>query len=340
MSMDKINSHLVQMKTQAIELAPIINKITSSLITVKFFTLLEYIADLTCLSISKLQPENKLDSIIIIERLIENRLILEKIKPIEQRLKYQIDSLVRVALTNSQESNNEPSSKNAVISEQFLDDSMDNPTLLESEDLSYKPKLQSLMASAKASGLLPSDLSSSKDGLPGSKDFAQKSDVYVPPKLMPVHFDEDSSLKKRREKAEQRLKERSARSEIIKDLVSEYDNRPEAVSSWGTNSTVGVAATDKLESARQERARYEEDHFIRMTTSKKQKNLYRQGYRNLANEFSSLSNFAAINQLQAANSSSAAKNKRVLDKRGAQSEVTPTFSKKRRSGKFQARKKR
>ncbi|PVU92600.1 hypothetical protein BB561_003735 [Smittium simulii] len=342
--MDKYSAQLAALKIQAAELAPILHKLKNraendpfhdgiSLLSVKFYTLLEYIADLSFFCLFKLSSSADSCPPSVLERLVENRLIIEKIKPIEQRMKYQIDSLVRSALTS------QPSElslqKTSTTSELLSTDSLNDIPPVDDDSYSYKPKIQSLVASAKADGIL----------LPNNQDPAS-SEAYQPPKLVPLHFEEDSSLKKRREKAESRMKERSNRSQIIKDLVSEFDNRPETSSSWGTSSAIGVAATDKLEAARLERATYEEDNFIRMTESKKQKKLYRQGFKRLDDEFSGLSNYAAISRLQNANASSNVKNKMVLEKRkpsssnNSQSALDKPSNKKLKTGKFQARKRK
>ena len=82
-----------------------------SLLSLKNSILLTYIHDLTLLSLCKLQgrslesdsldvqagvPSNSIRKVLV-EDLVRNRVILEKIKPMEVKLRYQIDKLVKKA---------------------------------------------------------------------------------------------------------------------------------------------------------------------------------------------------------------------------------------------------
>ncbi|OLY84749.1 Neuroguidin [Smittium mucronatum] len=244
-------------------------------------------------------------------------------------MKYQIDKLIKTALTSQ-------APKTQIAPEKSL--SLDDPLVQSSElqdnddaESLYKPKIDSLMASAKTQGMLV------ESTLPTSS-------TYQPPKLIPVHYEEDDSLKAKREKAELRLKERSKKSQIIKELVSEFDSRPEQSSSWGTSYSIGVAQNERLEAARKEREKYEEDNFIRMTISKKDKKKLAQGTMRLDDEFAGLEDFAGIETLSKANASSVAKRKNVYENKANNPHDSSTFSKpsskKIKQGKFQARKRK
>jgi len=73
-----------------------------SFLEVKYHILLEYITNLSMLMYRKLNGESIQDHGAVLA-LIEQRTILEKMKPVEQKLKYQIDKLVRAAVVGQQE---------------------------------------------------------------------------------------------------------------------------------------------------------------------------------------------------------------------------------------------
>jgi len=67
-----------------------------SLLDVKNIGLLQYITNLAFLIHIKLDGK-PLSEHSVVMNLVELRVVLEKIKPIEQKLKYQIDKLIRTA---------------------------------------------------------------------------------------------------------------------------------------------------------------------------------------------------------------------------------------------------
>lgn len=72
-----------------------------SLLSLKNSILLSYMHNMTLLALCKLEGRSleKDDQVrkILVERLIRERVILEKIKPLEAKLKYQVDKLVKKA---------------------------------------------------------------------------------------------------------------------------------------------------------------------------------------------------------------------------------------------------
>lgn len=69
-----------------------------SLLEVKVHSLLSYITNIGFYLMLKLHGRS-VGGHPVIDRLVELRIILEKIKPLEQKLKYQIDKLVKAAST-------------------------------------------------------------------------------------------------------------------------------------------------------------------------------------------------------------------------------------------------
>ena len=122
-----------------------------SFLEVKFHLLLKYIINIVLVMLMKIDGESLIDAPVV-ERLVEIRTILEKIKPIDQRLKYQIDKLVKQALLGA-------SSAGAL-----------NP-------LSFKPN--------------PDNMSSKMDDEEGSSE-EENTGIYVPPKVAAVPYEDDT----------------------------------------------------------------------------------------------------------------------------------------------------
>ena len=72
---------------------------------VKYQLLLQYIANLAFIIQLKLSGK-QVESHPVVQSLIELRVMLEKMKPVEQKLKYQIDKVVRTAVVGDQDEAN------------------------------------------------------------------------------------------------------------------------------------------------------------------------------------------------------------------------------------------
>ena len=97
--------------------------------------------------------------------------------------------------------------------------------------------------------------------------------VYKAPKIVPVHYDEDSSVVAKRLKYQARLQARASKSRVMKDLVSEFDDRPEEMSLNNDGVHFGMGPDEK----QREREKYEEETFTRSMLSKKELNRLRKG---------------------------------------------------------------
>lgn len=123
-----------------------------SFLEMKYHMLLSYIINLTYVIFRKCSGE-KIEAHPCIDRLVEIRTVLEKIRPIDRKLKYQIDKLVKTASTGV--STDDPIGFRANPSD--LMDENENSSEEDSESDAVKP--------------------------------SNKSNVYVPPKLAAVHYD-------------------------------------------------------------------------------------------------------------------------------------------------------
>ncbi|XP_057308232.1 neuroguidin-like [Hydractinia symbiolongicarpus] len=137
-----------------------------SFLEMKCHLFLEYQINLTYLMILKIDGQSFVDQPCI-DRLVEVRTVLEKIRPIDKKLNYQIDKLVKMASEELGEYEHHP--------------------------LSFKPNLENLV--------------SKEDENENASETEEKSGVYVPPKVTAVPYEEENKLtqkEKKSEKARQR----------------------------------------------------------------------------------------------------------------------------------------
>ncbi|KAJ3367402.1 hypothetical protein HDU91_001453 [Kappamyces sp. JEL0680] len=208
-----------------------------SLLDVRGHAFISYLQHLLYFIICKLNGLHCDDE--IIWTLVRNRVLLEKTKPLELKLKYQIDKLVKAAVQPG-----------GGLSQPAADLDTVDP-------LSFKPN-----ASAMAG--LTEHSTAGADG---------DSQLYKPPRVAPMPFDGDG--KQSKNKLSERVKERASKSRLLRDLQSQFDERPEDVdtSGMGFNSR---DKTSRLDQEWQERQAFEEENFIRLAASKKQKHSRRQ----------------------------------------------------------------
>jgi len=129
-----------------------------SFLEMKYHMLLSYLINLTYVVLRKCSGE-RIEGDPSIDRMIEIRTVLEKIRPIDHKLKYQIDKLVKTAVTgtiNSDDPSNFRANPDALVAK------------LDSEDSD-------------------SDQEEDEDNVKSTQQ-SRKSNVYVPPKLAAVHY--------------------------------------------------------------------------------------------------------------------------------------------------------
>ncbi|PRQ21058.1 hypothetical protein RchiOBHm_Chr7g0234971 [Rosa chinensis] len=171
----------------------------------------------------------------VVQSLVETRLFLEKIRPIDKKMQYQIEKLTKVTASTTE--NVQPSEKQ----------SQSNKT----EDLlSYRPNPE----------MIPSkiDLTSEDRG------------KYIPPKIAPTSMEKDKSSRFERNalRKEENTLRQSKHSRYVRDMVDDFEGRPEEiVESFGAESVELERFKAKLD----ERARIEEDLFTRAPITKAEK---------------------------------------------------------------------
>ncbi|KAJ2785670.1 hypothetical protein H4R18_000361 [Coemansia javaensis] len=283
-----------------------------SFLEVKHQTMLSYISSLSYVVLLKLHGRS-IAGHPAIQRLVEDRTVVEKMKPLEQRLKYQIDKLLRNAVIEGQDA---------------------APALATTDDP------ERVQAAAKLEGVLSEDPSAFRPNPKSLEVDVREEDaealgrgVYRAPKQTPVHYEEDGGLAARREKAERRMMDRAARSRLVRDLMEEYDERPEAATASG-NPSVGRRDA-QMERLALERERYEEENFTRLTVGRKERRGMRVKLTGLDDEFSHLNDFAGLAALRksaGAADAKAAVLDRIQTKRRDNESMAEKVARRRRGG--------
>ncbi|XP_060653664.1 neuroguidin [Drosophila nasuta] len=225
-----------------------------SFLEVKYHMLLDYLINLTYVVLRKCSGET-IEGDPSIERLIEIRTVLEKIRPIDYKLRYQIDKLVKTATTGVSSS---------------------------TDPILYKPNPEDMLSAAGADNEEDDDAEAGSDSdadededdeagaakKPRKAATAGKSGVYVPPRIKPVYYDGDERDADKEKKALDRAKKRAITSSMLQDLKEEYLDAPTELSS-------GSRAQQLLSQAQKEKQEYEEDYLMRLPVTKAEKHRQR-----------------------------------------------------------------
>ena len=236
-----------------------------SLLDTKNELFLSYLQNLVFLIIVKLQryrpTANTLSSTkakdlddAVVKQLVELRLYLEKgIRPLEGRLKYQIEKVLRAAEhANSIKSTTTKSGKK---SEKGDDNrSAGSASDPEEDELAYRPNAAALSAASKQ-----------------RRPDRKKGGIYRPPHINPTAMPTtDTPASRRRNKP--------VRSAAIDNYIdNEVGNAPTAEASIGSTIARGGKGmkSDKDKRRDEERTRYEEANFMRLPRESKKDRMKR-----------------------------------------------------------------
>ncbi|XP_052837326.1 neuroguidin [Drosophila gunungcola] len=251
---------LVEGMLQRVKRGELTTEYGLSFLEVKYHMLLDYLINLTYVVLRKCSGET-IEGDPSIERLIEIRTVLEKIRPIDHKLRYQIDKLVKTATTGVSSS---------------------------TDPILYKPNPEDMMSSAGPNGEDAQDDSDAEQEdddddedeedededeagaakMPRKAATAGKSGVYVPPRIKPVYYDGDEREADKEKKAMDRAKKRAITSSMLQDLKEEYLDAPTEISS-------GSRAQQLLSHAQKEKQEYEETYLMRLPVTKAEKHRQR-----------------------------------------------------------------
>nr|CAG4643620.1 EOG090X0IJO [Ilyocryptus agilis] len=175
-----------------------------SLLDVKNQLLLKYLMNLSFVLLKKISGECIKGSACI-DRLVEIRTIIERMRPLEHKLKYQIEKLLKLASTGK---------------------------FAEGDPLQFKASPGNLISKI-GDDLSDEEASDKKD---------KKTGVYVPPKLVAMQYDGDETNEERTSKASEKSKRHAFGKSVLQSLREEYMDSPmEIVESSANGGRLNMA---------------------------------------------------------------------------------------------------
>ncbi|XP_075149559.1 neuroguidin isoform X2 [Haematobia irritans] len=243
---------LVEGMLQRVKRGELTTEYGLSFLEVKYHMLLDYLINLTYVVLRKCSGET-IEGDPSIERLIEIRTVLEKIRPIDYKLRYQIDKLVKTATTGVSSTSDpilyKPNPENMLTNANDADGDDDN----EDDDDEDESASES-----------EEDVDDKGVKRPKKGATAGKPGIYVPPKIKPVYYDGDEKPEDKEKKLLERAKKRAITSSMMQDLKEEYLDAPTEISS-------GSRAQQILSKSQKEKQEYEEAYLTRLPVTKAEK---------------------------------------------------------------------
>uniref|UniRef100_A0A182QZ04 Sas10 C-terminal domain-containing protein n=1 Tax=Anopheles farauti TaxID=69004 RepID=A0A182QZ04_9DIPT len=290
-------SDLVGNMLQRVKTGELSTEYGLNFLEIKYHMLLNYLINLTYVVLRKCSG-HRIEKDPSIDRLIEIRTVLEKIRPIDQKLRYQIDKLVKTAVTGSSTGSADPtafranpanlmSQVPAPAEEAGAGNTAAGMSGSESDDgaeSDSSAKVMQQLKRAKEAGKKGAS-SGQDDGAAGRS----KSDVYVPPKLTSMPYEEDTKASRARKQLE-RAKKHALGSSLMQDLKDEYLDTPMEVSS-------SSRAQQILSRREREREEYEETYLTRLPITKADKHRNRKltTLATLGDELTSFTDLSVLN---------------------------------------------
>lgn len=183
--------------------------------------------------------------------------------PLDRKMKYQVDKMLKVALSDGK----------------GLD-----------ESLNYAPNPDQLVGQDGVGGDEDDDEENASDGEGGRG----KDGVYRAPRLASVPYEEDERAAVKQAKKDERTRKRLQKSTILSELREEFSERPTEILASGTSVLDKEIAREDAE-----KKKFEEERFVRLVTSRKDKIRKRQREQeaNRADNVGSIDNFAGVQDI-------------------------------------------
>ncbi|KAM4606073.1 neuroguidin [Polymixia lowei] len=232
-----------------------------SFLDLRYHLLLFYLQDLTHL-ISIKTEGGKIKDSGALNRVVTVRTVLEKMRPLDHKLKYQIDKLVRTAVTGS---------------------------LAENDPLQLRPNPENLI-----SKLSESEESEDEDG---NKVASEKKAApsggrkYIPPRIAPMHYDGDMTEADRKKEEAERLRRVALRSSLMQELRQQYSEAPEEIRERRDFQTERESREEL------HRKNYEESMMVRLNMPKSQKMARKRSTMGMSGQLSRITHFSDITAL-------------------------------------------
>ncbi|XP_015246731.1 PREDICTED: neuroguidin [Cyprinodon variegatus] len=230
-----------------------------SFLDLRYNLLLFYLQDLTHL-ISIKTEGGKIKDSAALSRVVTIRTVLEKMRPLDHKLKYQIDKLVRTAVTGS---------------------------LAENDPLHLRPNPENLV-----SKLSESDSEDEANKGASDKRAAHSSGrKYIPPKIAPVHYDGDMTEADRKKAQMERQRRVALRSSVIQELRQQYSDAPEEIRDRRDFQSEREGREEL------HRKNYEESMMVRLNVPKHERKARKRSTMAMSGQLSGITHFSDITAL-------------------------------------------
>ncbi|XP_069554024.1 neuroguidin [Brachyistius frenatus] len=231
-----------------------------SFLDLRYHLLLFYLQDLTHLISIKTQG-GKIKESDALNRVVTIRTVLEKMRPLDHKLKYQIDKLVRTAVTGS---------------------------LAQNDPLQLRPNPDNLLSKLSES---ESEAEEENNSASEKKAAHSSGKKYVPPKIAPMHYDGDLTEADKKKAQVERQRRAALRSSVIQELRQQYSDAPEEIRDRRDFQSERDSR-DELH-----RKNYEESMMVRLNMPKQQKNTRKRGMMGMSGQLSGITHFSDITAL-------------------------------------------
>ena len=226
----------------------------------------------------------------VVERLCYLRTVLEKVRPIEHKLKYQIDKCVNIAETGQI--------------------SKDDPSRFKANPDSLASKL-----------VVDDDEEGNSESDEDANDKSKASQKYVAPKNVPAYFDGDKTKEEMESEVMVKKKKSALSHSMMRELQSQLYDTPEEISHQSDVKKQKYIAMER------EKELYEEENFIRLPVSKAEKQARRNVF-TVSNIGDTLTSFGNTN-FDGAHTVGGKRKRVAVDKHGKRKGSKKKFKKKK-----------
>ena len=169
----------------------------------------------------------------VIAKLAEARIFMEKLRPLDAKLKYQMDKLLKTANGGADSASTGGPLPGSAPGRPSLTTSAPDccaACSLAGDALKFKPNPNALLLPEFGGAVddegekRSAQKLAAEDGGDGEREEGDKSGLYRPPKITAMHFEDKAEAKKRRER--EKASRRASKSEIVMALREEYDDAP------------------------------------------------------------------------------------------------------------------
>ncbi|EAL72336.1 U3 snoRNP protein [Dictyostelium discoideum AX4] len=282
--LDLLEDFKVKMNEVKTSILPALEKVKSnqlptskgiSFLETKYQLLLSYCLNITYFLMLKSSGVSIKDHPVI-DQLIKCRTMIEKIQPLDKKLKYQIDKLLKSANTGT-----------------LVGSSKDDP-------LQHRPNLSSM-------GGDDDEDEDDEQGLDNDYDdensrIAQRAGVYQAPKLYGAKggvIDQEDAIAKKKSK-EIRDKQKSIKGKMAKEIEEIYGDKPEEEDDYLDGSGGGSSSRyhgDDEEDDERALKNYEESNYTRVMLSKKEQKAMKSKQKKLSDGLNDLADFSDLTSL-------------------------------------------